>query len=35
MGWEKSVGCGAFGWQMGRVWNGIWSVKKELQIKLN
>jgi hypothetical protein len=29
------VGCGAEGGWMGRDGNGIWSVKNELQIKLN
>jgi hypothetical protein len=29
------VGCGAVGGWMGRGENGIWSIKDELQIKLN
>jgi hypothetical protein len=35
--WGGSVGCGTVGgWEgSGGVGNGIWSVKNELQIKLN
>ena len=32
-GMGRGVGCGTFGGWMGR--NGIWSIKNELQIKLN
>jgi hypothetical protein len=35
VGWGGGVGCGTVGRWMGRVGNGIWSVKDKLQIKLN